>query len=128
MVVRAVDGDVLGDVVLEGLHEGFEVLLAAHFAEVLGGEVAVHAGAVPVALDGLAMQFNIHFVFLAEAHHQVASGPDVVGGLGGAFGEDLELPLALGDFGVDAFVIDAGGETELQVLFDDLRAMLPMYL
>jgi hypothetical protein len=80
----------------------------------------VHAGSVPVALDGLAVQFHIHFVFLAETHHQIAGGPEVVGRFGGAFGEDLEFPLALGDFGVDAFVIDAGGETEFPVFFDDL--------
>ena len=120
MVVRAIDGDVLGDVLLEGLHQGFEVLFAAHFANVLGGEVGVHAGAVPVALDRLAMELEVDFVLLAEASHQVASGPDVVGGLGGALGEDLELPLALGHFGVDAFVVDAGGEAKVQMLLDDL--------
>ncbi len=118
----------VGDVLVERLHERFEVFLAAHFANVLGREVGVHAGSVPVALDRLAVQLHIDFVLLAEAHHQVARGPHVVGGLGGALGEDLELPLAFRDFGVDAFVIDAGGETELQVFFDDLRARLPMYL
>ena len=101
------------------LHELFEVLLAAFFAKEFRREVAVHAGSIPVALDRLAMQNDIHFVFLAETHHQIASGPDIVRGLGGAFGEDLEFPLALGDFGVDAFVIDAGGKTEFEVLFDD---------
>ena len=80
----------------------------------------MHARAVPVALDRLAIQFEIHFVFLAQARHQIASGPGVVRSFGGAFGEDLEFPLALGDFGVDAFVIDAGRETEIQMLFDNL--------
>ncbi len=75
------------------------------------------------------MQLHVHFVFLAETHHQIARGPDVIGGLRGAFGEDLELPLALGDFRVDAFVIDAGGKTEFQMLFDDFAGQcLPMYL
>ena len=64
MVVRAIDLDVLLDVFLEGCHEGFEVFLAADFADVLGGEVGVHAGAVPVALDRLAMQLEIDIVLL----------------------------------------------------------------
>jgi len=32
----------------------------------------------------------------------------------------LELPLALGDLGVDAFVVDAGVEAEVEVFFHDL--------
>src|ERR1700681_2440388 len=51
---------------------------------------------------------------------QIASGPGVISGFGRAFGEDLEFPLTLGDFSVDAFMIDTGGKTEVQVLFDDL--------
>ena len=66
------------------------------------------------------MQLDIHFVFLAETHQQIARGPEVVGGLGGAFGEDLEFPLAFRDFGVDAFMIDAGGKTKFPVFLDDL--------
>jgi hypothetical protein len=120
VVVRAIDRDVRGDVVAERLHQRLKVLLTAHFAEVLGGEVAMHTGTVPVALDGLAMQLHVHLVLLAEAHHQIARGPHIVGRLGGAFREDLELPLALGHFGIDAFVVDAGGETKLPVLFYDL--------
>ena len=65
MVIRAVDSDMLGDIFLECLHEGFKILFATHFAEVLGREVAVHARAIPIALDGLAMQFNVDFVLLA---------------------------------------------------------------
>lgn len=65
------------------------------------------------------MQYNIHFIFLAEANHQIASGPGVVSGFGGAFGEDLEFPLPFSDFSVDAFVIDTSGQTEFQMFFDD---------
>jgi hypothetical protein len=104
----------------ERLHEGLEIFLAADFAHVFGREVGVHARSVPVALDGFAIQFDIYFVFLAQTHHQIAGGPGVVRGLGGAFGENLEFPLALGDFRVDAFVVDTGGEAEIQMLLDDL--------
>src|SRR4029077_12977569 len=73
-----------------------------------------------VALDGFAIQFNIHLVFLTETHHQIASGPGIIGSFGGAFGKYLELPLSFRDFSVDPFMIDTSGKTEFQVLFDDL--------
>src|ERR1035438_4452600 len=119
MVIRAIHSNMLGNVLLERSHKGFEISLAAYFTDVLCGEVAVHAGAIPVALDRLAMQYHIHFVLLAEAHHQIASHPGVIGGLGGAFGEYLELPLAFGNFSVDAFMIDAGCKAGFPMLFDD---------
>src|SRR6202049_3818022 len=120
MVIRAIHRDVLGDVVGERLPDGFKVLLATYFAEVLIREVAVHARSIPVTLDGFAMQHNIHFVFLTKTHHQIASGPGVISGFGGAFGEDLEFPLTFSDFSVDAFMIDTSGKTEFPVFFDNL--------
>ena len=51
---------------------------------------------------------------------EVAGHPHLVGGVLGAFAEDLEFPLALGHFGVDAFVVDAGVEAEVEVLVHDL--------
>ncbi len=56
---------------------------------------------------------------------EVAGDPHLIGGGLGALAEDLEFPLALGHFGVDAFVVDAGREAEIEVLLDDLRAMSP---
>ena len=108
MVVRAIDGDVLFAMFAEGSHECFEVSLAAFFAEVVGGEIRVHAGAIPVAFDWLAVVFDVDAVLFAEAVEDVAGGPDFVGSALGAFAEDLEFPLAFGDLGVDAFVVDAG--------------------
>jgi hypothetical protein len=82
--------------------------------------LAVHAGAVPVAADRLAVVFHVDAVFFAEAVEDVAGHPDLVGGLLGALAEDLEFPLALGHLGVDAFVVDAGVEAEVEVFLDDL--------
>src|SRR5581483_6964248 len=59
-------------------------------------------------------------VLLGETEHQVARHPHLVSGGLGALAEDLALPLALGHLGVDAFVIDPGGEAEVEMLFDDL--------
>ena len=119
VVVRAVNGDVLLAVFLELGHEGEEVFLAAFLAEIFGGEVRVHAGAVPVALERFAVILDIDTVFLAKALEQVAGDPDLVRGTLGAFSENLELPLAFGDLGVDALVIDAGREADVEVLVDD---------
>ena len=58
--------------------------------------------------------------FSQRRMHQVAGHPHLVGGLLGALAEDLEFPLALGHFGVDAFVVDAGVEAEVEMLLDDL--------
>ena len=66
------------------------------------------------------MELDVDAVFFAQAHQEVAGHPHLVGGLLGAFAEDLEFPLALGHFGVDAFVVDAGVQTEVEMLVDDL--------
>src|SRR5205814_7887066 len=85
-------------------------------------EVGVQPGAVPVDLgaERLRMEVDVDAVPLAEADHQVARDPELVGGAPGALAEDLELPLALRDLGVDALDRDAGLDAEVDVLVDDL--------
>ena len=81
----------------------------------------MHARAVPVGIaERLAVEFDIDAVALGEAQHQVAGHPHLVGSGLGALAEDLEFPLALRHLGIDAFVVDAGREAEVEVLFDDL--------
>jgi hypothetical protein len=77
----------------------------------------VHAGAVPVHVlaERLAVPVHVHAVLFAEAQQEVAGDPDLVSGGLGALAEDLELPLALGHFGVDALVVDAGVEAEVEM-------------
>ena len=43
----------------------------------------------------------------------------MVGGAFGAFAEDLKFPLAFRDLGVNAFVVDAGIQTKIQMGIDD---------
>src|SRR4029453_10021411 len=66
------------------------------------------------------MEVEVHAVPLAEAEHQVARDPELVGGALGAPTEDLELPLPLRDLGVDALDSDAGLDAQVDVLIDDL--------
>ncbi len=119
VVVWAVCSDVLGNVFLELSHELLEVWLAANSAQMLRGEVAVHAGTVPVAFDWLAMELNVDAVFLTNAHQDVASDPDLVRCSLCAFAEDLEFPLTFCHFSVDAFVVDACLDAEVEVFFND---------
>ena len=73
-----------------------------------------------VSPSGLQWILDVDAVLLGQPLHQVAGHPHFVGGRLGALAEDLEFPLALRHFGVDAFVVDAGGEAEVEMLLDDL--------
>ncbi len=121
VIVGAVDGDVLLDVLLEGCHQRLEVGLAAGLAQIGRREVGVHARTVPVGVaERLAVILDVDAVLLGQALQQVAGHPHLVGGLLGALAENLEFPLPLRHFGVDALVVDAGREAEVEVLLDDL--------
>ena len=66
------------------------------------------------------MILDVDAVGFGQPLQQVAGHPHFVGGFFGALAEDLEFPLALRHFGIDAFVVDAGGEAEVEMLLDDL--------
>src|SRR5215831_17899133 len=66
------------------------------------------------------MDFDVDAVLFGEAQHQISGHPHLVGGGAGTLAEDLEFPLALRDSGVDAFVVDAGGEAQIEMLFHHL--------
>ena len=119
MIVRAVCSDVLVLIFLELVHELEKVLLAACFAHVVGREVTVHARTIPVARVWLTVVIYIYPIFFAQALQNVASNPDLVASIVGTFTKDLKLPLALRDFAVDAFVVNARIEAKVEVLFDD---------
>src|SRR2546430_2120270 len=99
-----------------------EVLLPADLAHVLRREVRVQTRAVPVDVGAqrLRMEVDINAVPLAEPEHQVTRDPELVSGARGALAEDLEFPLSLRDFGVDALDRDARCDAEVDVLVDDL--------
>src|SRR5262245_55832705 len=66
------------------------------------------------------MEVDVDAVALAEAQEQIARDPHLVGGPLRALAEDLELPLALSDLGVDPLEVDAGSKAEVDVRVDDL--------
>lgn len=71
-VALAVNGNMLLMPALELLNGGLDVLHAAIDAHLLGGEVAVQAGAVPVARDGLGVERNLGSEFFCHAVQEEA--------------------------------------------------------
>ena len=67
VVVRPVDGDVLLDMLAEGLADLDKELAVARFTHRLIGEIGVHPRTVPVALDWLGVQVDGDAVFLRRA-------------------------------------------------------------
>ena len=122
VVVGTVHFDVLLDVVAEFLTNLVHESLAALISHGSVGEVGVHAGAVPVALDGFRLQVHGDAVTLANALEQVSRNPHFVAGSGCALGENLVLPLPHHHLGVDTLDIDACIEADLQMLIDDVPA------
>ena len=126
MIVGAVDSDVLLLVFVKGGHQFVEVFLATGFTQVGSGEVGVHAGAVPVrGTEWFAVVFHVNAVFLTDALEDVAGDPHLIGGPLGALAEDLEFPLALGHFSIDAFVIDSSVQTDVEVFLHNLAGDVP---
>lgn len=120
LVALAVLLDVLEVVRLELLDGVLDVLHATLDTHLLGGEVAVEAGTVPVALDGLGVPGDAGTEVLGDASEEEAGSPEVVTHLDTLARADLELPLAGHDLGVGARDLDAGVKAGLVVGLDDV--------
>src|SRR6056297_402088 len=115
----AVVGDVQGSLLAERLAAGFDVLVAAVLAHLLGGEVGVGAGAVPVALGGLGIECRRDAVVLADPVEEPASDPELVGDFEQPERADLELPLSWHHFGIDAGDRESSCEAGLEMILDE---------
>src|SRR5450432_1600126 len=62
-------------------------------------------------------------IFFANSFQQIAGNPNLVTGLLGAFGEDLEFPLASSYFGIDAFHVQAGFQTGVEMFFHHIASV-----
>ena len=92
------EGERQGQGWLVDLIENFGYLLNSKnildsFVHLLGGEVAVCAGAVPVAHHGLGVHGDDHAELLGDAVQQEAAHPEVVAHRDALAGAHLELPL-----------------------------------
>src|ERR1700730_16625698 len=125
MIIRSIHRDMFVLVLVECCHKRFEIFLAAYFAHILGREVAMESGTVPVAQNRFAMQLDVDFIGFAETRQQETGDPYLIRGSLRAFAEDLVFPLAFGHFGVDAFVVNSGSETKVEVRVDDFASDPP---
>src|SRR6185437_4786328 len=114
--------DVLLDVLPEGLATGDDGVPAAVPANLLGREVGVAAGAVPVTEHRLGFESGEHAEVLGDAEEQPAGGPQLVADGRRRQDAHLELPLAHHHLGVGALDGEAGLDTGGGVPLDDLPA------
>ena len=68
------------------------------------------------------MEFKIDAVGFTETRHEIPCHPNVVGGPPRTLPEDLELPLALGNLRIDSLMVDAGIQTQVEMLVYDFTS------
>jgi hypothetical protein len=88
----------------------------------LGGEVRVSARSVPVALDGLGVEADVHLELFGDALEQPARRPELVTDRDRVEHAHLELPLAHHDFSVRALDADAGAYAGQRVGFHNVAS------
>jgi len=84
--------------------------------------------AVPVAQNRFAMQLHVDSIGFAKPSQQKAGDPNLIRSGLRTLTEYLVFPLAFSYFGVDAFVIDSGSDTQVEMRITISRAMLPTFL
>ena len=114
--------DVLEHASAQGFATGNDGRPTTGGAHLLGGEVGVGSGPVPVTLDWLGVKGDVHAEVFGDAFEQPPRDPELVGDFDGVENSDLELPLAHHHFGVSAFDADSGAQAGQGVSFDDVTA------
>lgn len=107
LVALTVDGNVLQVAALELLDGGLNVLHATLLTHLLGREVGVETGTVPVTGHGLGVDRDLGAELLSDAVEEETGEPEVVTHLNTLAGADLELPLGGHDLGVGTGDLDA---------------------
>jgi len=78
-----------------------DVVVATIFSTLLGGEVGMAAGSVPVTLNGLGLEVHIHAELFSDATENELGQPHVVTAFNTTGNTNLVLPLAGSHFTVD---------------------------
>ena len=125
VIVGTIDVDMAIDILAKVFTDFGKNGFIAYLSHSGVGEVCVHAGTVPVQVftQWFWLVVNSQAIAFGRALQQVTGHPDFVAGLPGAFGEHLKFPLPRRNLGVDAFQIDTGFDTQVQVIFDALPAV-----
>ena len=120
LVVVTVLLDALDVAGLELLERSLDVGHAALHTHLLGGEVGVQTGTVPVTGDGLGVPRDLGAKVLRNTGEEETGDPEVVTHLDTQAGADLELPLGGHDLGVGARDVHAGVQAGLVVSLDNV--------
>lgn len=120
IVVLPVHSDVLVVPLRELLDGGFDVLHASGLAHLLGGEVGVASGTVPVTGERFRVEGDLDAPFFGHTDEEEASHPEVIAHVDALAGTDLELPLRGHDLGVDTRDGHAGVEAGAVVGLDEI--------
>lgn len=102
------------------LDGSLNVLHATLLAHLLGREVAVQAGTVPVTRDWLRLDRDLGAELLSDTVEQEPGEPEVVTHLNALTWADLELPLGGHDLGVGSRDLDTGVEAAAVVCLHNI--------
>lgn len=122
LVVGAVDGHVLGLAGREFLHGGLNGLHATLSTSLLGGNVGVQTGAVPVTRNGLGGKSDLGTKLLGNAVEDKARNPELVAKLDVFARANLVFPLSRHDLGIGSGDVDVGVQAGLVVRLDNVTA------
>lgn len=104
------------------LHGSLNGLHAAIGTSVLGGDVGVKTGTVPVTGDGLGRKSDLGAELLSDTVEKEARHPELVTQRDVGAGTNLVLPLRGHDLGVGAGDVDLSIQAGLVVSLDDVTA------
>ena len=107
----------MGLEVLDGSLDVSHTTLDTHL---LGGEVGVHTGTVPVTLHGLGVDGDLDTKVLSNTGEEETGNPKLVTHCDTLARTDLVLPLGGHDLGVGTRDVDSGVETGLVVGLNDV--------
>jgi len=122
IIVSTININMLLDVLTELFADSGEYALVTTLSHQTIGEVGVHTGTIPVALNWFWMQVNAYVMLFTDFFSEVTSNPSLVASLFSALGEYLVFPLTLHNFSIDTFNVQACFQTRVEVLFYDLTA------
>jgi hypothetical protein len=123
LVALTVDGNVLNVTGLELLHGSLNGLHATFGTGVVGGNVGVKTGTVPVTGNGLGVERDLSTEFFGDTVEEETRNPEVVTHLNTLARTNLVFPLSGHDLGVNTGDVDAGVHAGLVVSLNDVTAV-----
>lgn len=123
LVTLTVDGNVLNVTGLELLHGSLDGLHTTLSTGLVGGDVGVKTGTVPVTGDGLGVERDLSTELFGDTVEEETRDPEVVTHLDTLARANLVLPLSGHDLGVDTGDVDTGVQAGLVVSLNDVTAV-----